>query len=239
MIYQNFQAYTDSVAPLRCFANMAAAGLAHPLPGISRNAVHRAVAALYELIARAGLSHRRPAFGIDQVEIAGRPVAVREVAVHRTPFCTLLRFEKDIPAPQPRVLLVAPMSGHFATLLRGTVRTMLSEHDVYITDWHNARDIGLQTRPLRLRRLHRACHHFPRGAGSRRAYRRGLPALRRGAGGGRDHGRRRPSGAAAQHDPDGGPDRYPGQPDRGQSAGDEPADRLVRAQPDRYRPMAL
>ena len=144
MIYQNFQTYTDSVAPLRSFANIAAAGLTHPLPGISRNVVHRAFHALYELIARTGLSHRRPAFGIDQVEVAGQPVAVREVAVHRTPFCTLLRFEKDIPAPQPRVLLVAPMSGHFATLLRGTVRTMLSEHDVYITDWHNARDIGLQ-----------------------------------------------------------------------------------------------
>src|SRR5271170_5401019 len=144
MMYQNFQTYTDSVAPLRSLANMAAAGLTHSLPGISRNVMHRAFHALYEVIARAGLSHRRPAFGIDQVEVAGQPVAVREVAVHRTPFCTLLRFAKDIPAPQPRVLLVAPMSGHFATLLRGTVRTMLAEHDVYITDWHNARDIGLQ-----------------------------------------------------------------------------------------------
>jgi len=144
MMYQNFQTYTDSVAPLRSLANMAAAGLTHSLPGISRNVMHRAFHALYEVIARAGLSHRRPAFGIDQVEVASQPVAVREVAVHRTPFCTLLRFAKDIPAPQPRVLLVAPMSGHFATLLRGTVRTMLAEHDVYITDWHNARDIGLQ-----------------------------------------------------------------------------------------------
>src|SRR5277367_393869 len=143
MMYQNFQTYTDSVAPLRSLANMAAAGLTHSLPGISRNVMHRAFHALYEVIARAGLSHRRPAFGIDQVEVASQPVAVREVAVHRTPFCTLLRFAKDIPAPQPRVLLVAPMSGHFATLLRGTVRTMLAEHDVYITDWHNARDVPL------------------------------------------------------------------------------------------------
>jgi polyhydroxyalkanoate depolymerase len=61
--------------------------------------------------------------------------------VHATPFGTLLRFRKDIDIAQPRVLLVAPLSGHFATLLRGTVRTMLPEHDVYITDWHNARDI--------------------------------------------------------------------------------------------------
>ena len=57
------------------------------------------------------------------------------------PFGTLLRFKKDIALAQPRVLLVAPLSGHFATLLRATVRTMLPEHDVYITDWHNARDI--------------------------------------------------------------------------------------------------
>ena len=71
MMYQNFQTYTDSVAPLRSFANIAAAGLTHPLPGISRNVVHRAFHALYELIARTGLSHRRPAFGIDQVEVAG------------------------------------------------------------------------------------------------------------------------------------------------------------------------
>src|SRR5271170_1830984 len=122
---------------------MAAAGLTHALPGISRNVMHRAYHALYEVIARAGLSHRRPAFGIHQVEVASQPVAVREVAVHRTPFCTLLRFAKDIPAQQPRVLMVAPMSGHFATLLRGTVRTMLAEHDVYITDWHNPRNISL------------------------------------------------------------------------------------------------
>jgi polyhydroxyalkanoate depolymerase len=144
MSYRDFQAYADSVAPLRSLANMAAAALSHPLPGISRSALQRAATAVCEAIAHAGLSHRRPAFGIDRVVVADRSAAVREVAVHRTPFCTLLRFEKDIVEAQPRVLLVAPMSGHFATLLRGTVRTMLPEHDVYITDWHNARDVGLR-----------------------------------------------------------------------------------------------
>ncbi len=143
MIYQNFQAYADTVAPLRGLANLVAAALANPLPGISRNTVQRAVAALCELTARAGLSHRRPAFGIDQVAVGNRPVAVREVKTHRTPFGTLLHFEKELDAAQPRVLLVAPMSGHFATLLRGTAQTLLAEHDVYITDWHNARDIGV------------------------------------------------------------------------------------------------
>jgi polyhydroxyalkanoate depolymerase len=73
--------------------------------------------------------------------VDGREVGVREEAVRTTPFGTLLRFRKDTDAVQPRVLLVAPLSGHFATLLRATVETMLADHDVFITDWHNARDV--------------------------------------------------------------------------------------------------
>lgn len=144
MIYRGFQAYADAVAPWREIAGISAAALAHPRPGLSRSTVQRAVGATWELIARAGLTHRRPAFGIDQVMAGNRPVAVREVETHHTPFATLLHFQKDNAAEQPRVLLVAPMSGHFATLLRGTVQTLLGEHDVFVTDWHNARDIGLR-----------------------------------------------------------------------------------------------
>ena len=84
-----------------------------------------------------------------------------------TPFGTLLHFKKDIDMAQPRVLLVAPLSGHFATLLRATVRTMLPEHDVYITDWHNARDVPTERRPLRLRRIHRASDPLPRSRSGR------------------------------------------------------------------------
>ena len=98
--------------------------------------------AAYELIARAGLTHSRPPYAIDSVTVGNREVAVTEEAFDVTPFATLLHFKKDIEQPQPRVLLVAPLSGHFATLLRATVRTMLPEHDVYITDWHNARDVS-------------------------------------------------------------------------------------------------
>ena len=148
MIYQNFQAYSDIAGPVRAIADMAAAALVQPLPGLSRNAFQRAVAALCQLVARAGVSHRRPAFGIDTVNIRDRRVAVRETAVHQTPFCTLLHLEKDLVAPQPRVLLVAPMSGHFATLLRGTAQTLLVDHDVYLTDWHNVRDVGLRHGPF-------------------------------------------------------------------------------------------
>jgi poly(3-hydroxybutyrate) depolymerase len=144
MIYQNFQVYSDFAGPLRTAANFAASTLAQAVPGVPRNVLVRAVGALCELIARAGLSHHRPAFGIDHVTIGGRSSAVREVAVHRTPFCTLLHLEKEVETVQPRVLMVAPMSGHFATLLRATAETLLADHDVYITDWHNARDVSLR-----------------------------------------------------------------------------------------------
>ena len=76
--------------------------------------------------------------------VGNREVEVTEVPVLKLPFGTLLRFKKDIDVEQPRVLVVAPLSGHFATLLRNTVRTLLPDHDVYITDWHNARDVPLE-----------------------------------------------------------------------------------------------
>ena len=103
----------------------------------------RNLTAVYELIARAGLTHTRPPFAIDSVTVGNREVEVHEEAAHKTPFGTLLHFKKDIATVQPRVLMVAPLSGHFSTLLRATVRTMLPDHDVYITDWHNARDVPL------------------------------------------------------------------------------------------------
>jgi poly(3-hydroxybutyrate) depolymerase len=95
------------------------------------------------MMMRAGLTFSRPAYGIETVTVGNREVPVAEEAVLATPFGTLLRFRKDIASEQPKVLVVAPLSGHFATLLRGTVRTLLPDHDVYITDWHNARDVPL------------------------------------------------------------------------------------------------
>ena len=143
MLYQAYQAHTDIMVPVRAWAGSALRSIGQPLVGVTDNVVLRNLSAAYELIARAGLTHDRPAFGIDRVTVGNREVAVRERAALTTPFGTLLNFKKDVDAAQPRVLLVAPLSGHFATLLRGTVRTMLPEHDVYITDWHNVRDVGL------------------------------------------------------------------------------------------------
>ena len=112
-------------------------------PLLGESNILRNLTAAYDLISRAGLTHTRPSFGIDHVTVGNREVEVREEAAARTPFGTLLHFKKDISATQPRVLVVAPLSGHFATLLRATARTMLPEHDVFITDWHNARDVPL------------------------------------------------------------------------------------------------
>jgi poly(3-hydroxybutyrate) depolymerase len=143
MLYYAYQAQADFMQPIRVLARGAATTLRQPFAGNGPGTAAGRIAAAFELISRAGLSHRRPSFGIDGVVVDGREMAVREEAVHTTPFGTLLRFAKDVDMPQPRVLLVAPLSGHFATLLRGTVQVLLPEHDVYITDWHNARDVGL------------------------------------------------------------------------------------------------
>src|SRR6185369_9948911 len=92
-----------------------------PLNGYSGRVLKNLTAA-YELIARAGLTHVRPPFGIDTVTVGNEELPVREEAAHATPFGTLLHLAKDVSTPQPRVLLVAPLSGHFATLLRNTVK---------------------------------------------------------------------------------------------------------------------
>jgi poly(3-hydroxybutyrate) depolymerase len=141
MLYQAYQAHSDIMMPVRAFAGMAAEQGRARLNGSAQRALLSNLTAAYELIARAGLTHERPPYGIDSVTVGNRAVAVSEEAADRTPFGTLLHFKKDTDMAQPRVLLIAPLSGHFATLLRATVRTMLPEHDVYITDWHNARDV--------------------------------------------------------------------------------------------------
>lgn len=143
MLYQAYQAHADVMTPVRALAATAASAACYAVPGLANGALRNLTAA-YELIARAGLTHTRPDYGIRSVTVGQREVEVTEEAAHVTPFGTLLHFRKDIDTAQPRVLLVAPLSGHFATLLRATVKTMLPEHDVYITDWHNARDIPLK-----------------------------------------------------------------------------------------------
>ncbi len=100
-------------------------------------------AAALEMLSRFRLSHDRPAFGLSSVRVDNRDVPVVEEVALDLPFGTLLHFRKDMDTPQPKVLVTAPLSGHFATLLAGTVKVLLRDHDVFITDWKNARDVPL------------------------------------------------------------------------------------------------
>lgn len=139
MLYHAYQLNADIMTPVRALAQVALAAVAGQRAARGQTIAN--LAAAYELLARAKLTHRRPAFGVASVRIGNETLLVREEAVKTTPFGTLLRFAKETTTPRPRVLLVAPLSGHFATLLRNTVETLLPEHDVYITDWHNAREV--------------------------------------------------------------------------------------------------
>ena len=116
LLYFAYQMQSDIMAPVRRWAG--AAANSGSVPVLADNPALRNLTAVYDLIARAGLTHMRPPFGIDSITVNGRKVEVREKAAARTPFATLLHFSKDIAAAQPRVLLVAPLSGHFSTLLR-------------------------------------------------------------------------------------------------------------------------
>lgn len=140
MLYQAYQLQDDLIAPLRRLARTsqsAAGGAFWPFA----ESLVRQVAAGMELISRFELTHTRPAFGIASARVGNRDVPVVEEVALDLPFGKLIHFAKDVDTPQPKILVVAPLSGHFATLLTGTVKTLLRDHDVYITDWVNARDV--------------------------------------------------------------------------------------------------
>jgi poly(3-hydroxybutyrate) depolymerase len=141
MIYHAYSTHASILDFIRPLVGAVGRTLRLPWPLGPSNWSARKLAGVLETFADLMVTHVRPPFGIDSVDIDDCPVSVTEKAAYATPFATLLRFKKETGAAQPRVLLVAPMSGHFATLLRATARTMLVDHDVYITDWHNARDV--------------------------------------------------------------------------------------------------
>jgi poly(3-hydroxybutyrate) depolymerase len=143
MLYQAYQFQTDATSPLRLMSQIGSSliGFAGAGSGLARR-----VSAALEVYSRMRLTHSRPDYGISTVWVKEEAVAVQEESVLEMPFGRLLHFRKEAgaqPDDQPKVLLVAPLSGHFATLLRETVRTLLQDHDVYITDWNNARDVPL------------------------------------------------------------------------------------------------
>jgi poly(3-hydroxybutyrate) depolymerase len=139
MLYEFYQAAADIGDVFRTLATQSQR-LFEAWPATVSPA--RQAAAVCEAIALAGFTHDRPPYEIEEVEVRGEKIPVLSDVVFSTPFCELLRFRKATSVDDPKVLLVAPMSGHFATLLRGTARTMLRDHEVFLTDWINPRDIA-------------------------------------------------------------------------------------------------
>src|SRR5437868_10673414 len=143
MLYDTYQVHSDVLAPIRLMAEFFRGVLTQPWPLIENAPLVRSTAAALELLSNAGVSHDRPDFGIRKVAVDGEEVGVTEEVVASHAFCRLLHFRKEENRDEPTVLVVAPLSGHFSTLLRGTVATLLPDHNVYITDWVNARNIPL------------------------------------------------------------------------------------------------
>jgi len=142
MIYDIYQAFADAGDPARKLAAEGEKMLAPWAAGAFSFSVRR-LAAYYEQVTLSGFTHVRPPFNIQPIDTKAGPVPVIEERVHSADFCHLVRFTREGAGDEPSVLLLAPMSGHFATLLRGTIRTLLRDHTVYITDWINPRDIPL------------------------------------------------------------------------------------------------
>jgi poly(3-hydroxybutyrate) depolymerase len=143
MMYSFYQAQADLLYPVRQVAKFGA-GVCRAIDwGDFTPQPLRTMGAALTMVAESGLTHRRPDYGFRSTRMGNDTVAVTEEVRLSTPFGDLLRFRKDTNVTQPRVLVVAPMSGHFATLLRGTISVLLPDNDVYITDWKNARDTPL------------------------------------------------------------------------------------------------
>ena len=134
--------------PFRFAAEASQMFLSHPSNPISYTPAGRALSASLELIEAGTRHYQKPAFGLTSTKIDGKTVPVHEEIVGRLPFCQLKRFvragDENGEMGHPRLLIVAPMSGHYATLLRDTVKAMLPDHDVYITDWRNASRVPLR-----------------------------------------------------------------------------------------------
>ncbi len=142
-MYSFYQAQADLMYPVRQVAKFGASVFKAIDWGEYTPQPIRTMGAALTMVADSGLTHRRPDYGFRSTRMGNDTVAVTEEVAFSTPFGNLLRFRKETNVKQPRVLVVAPMSGHFATLLRGTVSVLLPDNDVYITDWKNARDTPL------------------------------------------------------------------------------------------------
>lgn len=149
MLYELHEMQSAALQPLMQWSQVAATLFSQPASPFAYTPVSQDIAAGYELLYRLGKNYDKPHFEINSTSFKGREVGIREITVSRKPFCRLRHFKKQIDEqelagqPHPTVLLVAPLSGHYATLLRETVKGLLHDHDVYITDWVDARRVPL------------------------------------------------------------------------------------------------
>ena len=156
MLYQLHEMQRSFMTPLMQWADASSKLFSNPVSPLAHTPFAQRIAAGYELMYRLGKEYEKPAFDITSTEIAGEKVGIIEYAAVEKSFCRLLHFKKDLSddafnkLAQPRVLLVAPLSGHHSTLLRDTVRALLPDHDVYITDWIDARMVPLAAGPFHL-----------------------------------------------------------------------------------------
>lgn len=142
MFYQLYEMNHAAMAPFRATADAMRLAYRHPFNPLSHTVVGRTLAAGFEVFERVTRRYGKPEFGLPTTTVGGQTVTVSEEIVWQKPFCNLIHFRRDLPAgaePGPRILIVAPMSGHYATLLRGTVEALMQGADVYITDWIDAR----------------------------------------------------------------------------------------------------
>ncbi len=143
MLYQLHELQHVLSAPLRAQAQLTKFMFQNPLNPLSNTQLGRTISANAEMIERMTRRFGRPEFGLNETIIGGKAVEVTENIIAEKPFCALLNFKRKTKRKDPKVLVVAPMSGHYATLLRGTVEALLPHHDVYITDWADARKVPM------------------------------------------------------------------------------------------------
>src|SRR5689334_3434409 len=142
-MYQIYDLSRSAAEPISYLASLTRDVWSHPLVPASYTPLGQAIACVGDTLARATRRYPKVPFGIDRAEVDGRSVAVRETVALETPFCDLVRFEREVLRNDPKVLLVAPLSGQHATVLRDTVTRLVPGHDVYVTDWVDARTIPL------------------------------------------------------------------------------------------------
>jgi len=149
-VYKIYDLNRTLLAPFNHWAATVQKLWSDPAFPLSRTPIGRAIAAGGELAERATRSFSKPAFGLHVTVIEGRDVVVQEEVVLQTPFCNLIRFRRDSGREDPKVLLVAPLSGHHATLLRDTAAQLIPDHDLYVTDWIDARLVPASIGPFDL-----------------------------------------------------------------------------------------